>query len=377
LGVVDWRIDSNAAGAVEFMHGCLTASGSACTDRRSFTIVCRYDDELLGELARSLESAASRRSFYTFNSVPTTEWTIGSRYVYQQLIGESHYIIDDGSAKAAIGATDCTSHWHAMRIVREIYLREMLADAHTMMHAAAVEYAGKGLLLVGAKGHGKTTVSSRLMSDGWSFVANDRVLVGRRGGVVSAYPYPLDVRAHLTGVAAGVADRLTAVKAGRGDRRPDPPLLPGLTKSRFSVREWVEAHGATSRAWTDLSVVLLLRWVNTPRAMGLRRLSRVEAFGRLSASTFLGAGNVFSDDALGVRSLDSVDMTGPAVPGAWLHKVGPSSQQVLRTAIRSCRGLASDLPVYELFVGPRASSGERDALPSRLAELVGKEPGRR
>ncbi len=378
LGAVEYRIDSSADDAVRFLREFLPECGSPLTGCRSFTIVCRYDDELFLQLTRLLESAAVvRRSLHTFNSVPTIEWTLGSLCVYQQLVGESHFVIDAGPAKIAVAPRDCTSHWHAMRIIREIYLREMLLDDHTMLHGAAVEFAGRGLIIVGGKGEGKTTVSSRLMSDGWSFVTNDRVLVGRSQGIFTAYPYPLDVRAHLTSVNPRVADRLAALNSSHVQREHDvskaaktaeTSVFP--SKHRFSVREWVEAHDAKSRAWAHLSAVLLLRWVNTPETLDLRRLAPVEAFRGLRSHAFLGTGNVFSDDAFGSRLPLRADMTGPAVSGAWLHKPGPSSLQVLRGAIRMCRRLAADLPVYELSIGPRTLTDERDALPARLADLV-------
>lgn len=380
LGCVEYRIDSGAEEAIRLLHEFLPAWGSPLIDRRSFTIVCRYDDELLLQFARLLEAATVvSRSLHTFNSVPTIEWTIGSRYVYQQLVGESHFIIDDGAAKIAIAPQKCASHWHAMRIVREIYLREMLGDGHTMLHGAAVDYAGKGLLIVGGKGAGKTTVSSRLMSGGWSFVTNDRVLVGQSQGILAAYPYPLDVRAHLTGVDSRVANRLAVVNSRHAQQEPyvrteskavNTSAIPA--KERFSVREWVEAHDANSRAWTHVSAVLLPRWVNTPNTLDLRRLKPAEAFRGLRSNAFLGTGNVFSDEAFGGRLPVREHMAGPAVSNAWLHKVGPSSLQVLRAAIRSCRRLASELPVYELSIGPRSPSDRHDVMPPRLADLLHK-----
>lgn len=57
------------------------------------------------------------------------------------------------------------------------------------LHATAVDIAGKGVLLVGASGSGKSDLALRLVDRGASFVSDDQVeLTLRRRGVFAAAP---------------------------------------------------------------------------------------------------------------------------------------------------------------------------------------------
>jgi HPr kinase/phosphorylase len=60
-------------------------------------------------------------------------------------------------------------------------------DGETLnLHASAVAVAGRGLLIVGASGAGKSGLALRLMSRGARLVADDRVLVARHGASLVA-----------------------------------------------------------------------------------------------------------------------------------------------------------------------------------------------
>jgi len=60
------------------------------------------------------------------------------------------------------------------------------------LHASAVAIGGRGLLILGPSGAGKSGLALRLMALGARLVADDRVLVERRGaGLVAKAPDPL------------------------------------------------------------------------------------------------------------------------------------------------------------------------------------------
>ncbi len=64
------------------------------------------------------------------------------------------------------------------RVVREILVRQLLNEGYAQLHAAAVSVGGAGLLLVGDKGAGKTSLLIDFMCDVHAdLCANDRVLV--------------------------------------------------------------------------------------------------------------------------------------------------------------------------------------------------------
>jgi HPr kinase/phosphorylase len=55
-----------------------------------------------------------------------------------------------------------------------------------LVHGSAVALAGRGVLILGASGSGKSALALRLVGRGAALVADDRVWVERRGGALVA-----------------------------------------------------------------------------------------------------------------------------------------------------------------------------------------------
>lgn len=87
----------------------------------------------------------------------------------------------------------------------------MSRDAETInLHASAVAFKGRGALLLGASGAGKSGLALRLMALGARLVADDRVVV-RRGpaGLVAAAPAALAGMIEARGVGLLRAEPLS------------------------------------------------------------------------------------------------------------------------------------------------------------------------
>jgi HPr kinase/phosphorylase len=98
----------------------------------------------------------------------------------------------------------------------------------TRLHATAVAWAGRGVLLRGASGAGKSTLALALIRQGWMLVGDDQVDVGLADGQLHMSPAPalrgwLEVRG--LGLVA-MPYRLSAPLALVVDLLPDPPRLP-------------------------------------------------------------------------------------------------------------------------------------------------------
>ena len=65
-----------------------------------------------------------------------------------------------------------------------------------LAHAFAAARDGRGLLLVGDNGSGKTTTGLALLADGWKLLSNDAALLGRCGGQVVAGAFPGRLSVH-------------------------------------------------------------------------------------------------------------------------------------------------------------------------------------
>ena len=99
-----------------------------------------------------------------------------------------------------------TSRVAAMKVVREVGMRELWHDGKLMLHAAAFAAGGNGCLILGPKGAGKTTLLTYLLqSGGVSYLTNDRAalvetetgfsirgiptIVSVRSGTTSLFPF--------------------------------------------------------------------------------------------------------------------------------------------------------------------------------------------
>ncbi|WP_102109591.1 HPr kinase/phosphorylase [Oceaniglobus roseus] len=60
----------------------------------------------------------------------------------------------------------------------------------TILHAGCVALNGRGLLIRGAAGRGKSTLALRLMAHGAALVADDRTRIARQGGILFASAPP-------------------------------------------------------------------------------------------------------------------------------------------------------------------------------------------
>ena len=58
----------------------------------------------------------------------------------------------------------------------------------TQLHASCVELSGTGVVLVGPSGSGKSDLALRLIDEGAQLVADDRVVIERRGARLIARP---------------------------------------------------------------------------------------------------------------------------------------------------------------------------------------------
>jgi hypothetical protein len=121
------------------------------------------------------------------------------------------------------------------------------------IHASCVAIAGKGVLLLGASGAGKSDVALRLIDGGARLVADDRTLLCVKNGVLRASA-PLSIRGLLEIRAVGIvklpvrasAPIVLVVKLGREDARlPQPRLYrppAPLKPTRFPPRIALDAR---------------------------------------------------------------------------------------------------------------------------------------
>ena len=101
----------------------------------------------------------------------------------------------------------------------------------TTIHAGAVAIGGRGLLILGPSGSGKSALALALMALGARLVADDRVILRAEGGdLLADCPPPIAGRIEARGVgilraqAAGPVALAQVVDLGRAEPDRLPPL---------------------------------------------------------------------------------------------------------------------------------------------------------
>jgi len=100
-----------------------------------------------------------------------------------------------GIALFLASGADREAKYQAHRLIREVLAKRREAQGQVLFHAAAVEVGGVGVLIVGPRGAGKTTLTLGLIEHHQAqYVANDRVYFGRDEAGFVVEPVPAIVR---------------------------------------------------------------------------------------------------------------------------------------------------------------------------------------
>jgi hypothetical protein len=92
---------------------------------------------------------------------------------------------------------DAARYW-APSLTRQVMTSQLLAAGMIYAHAAAFTVGGRGVLVAGHRGRGKTTtLLASLYKLGGDYVAGDRLLLHADGHRVRGYPLPYPVRAGI------------------------------------------------------------------------------------------------------------------------------------------------------------------------------------
>jgi hypothetical protein len=121
----------------------------------------------------------------------------------------------DGRPMARARAIDEIAPILKAEIVQEVLAR---VDYRLAVHAAALASGGRGLLLPGTSGRGKTTLAAALMAAGFSYLGDDTVLLD--GEALHVRPIPLAL-ATKSGAWPLLSGRYASLATQPIDHRPD------------------------------------------------------------------------------------------------------------------------------------------------------------
>lgn len=257
---------------------------------------------------------------------------------------------DHGAASITVYCTGAQSaqYW-APRLIRQVMTAQLLAAGAVYAHAAAFSHQGRGVLVTGHRGAGKTTTlltSLRLL--GGDYVTNDRLLLRRESGELVGRPWPAHLRIGV-GTLLALPELADLVPA---ELRELPQ------HQRWSHQEKVIIEPPEFSRVLSTGTVLsetrprLMLWPNlSPGANG-------------TVPTAVSAEEVH-DVLLSTRLFMFNPISGiSAHTNHWLIGTGPAAQTAenLRQVVQD---LAATVPCYRLPVG-----GDPAALAARISELL-------
>ncbi len=142
-----------------------------------------------------------------------------------------------------------------------------------LLHAAAVERDGGGLIMTGDSGAGKSTLSAVLAYNGWRFLGDEFALLGPDDGLLHPFPRPVSLK-------NGSIELLrAAVPADRFGPRFEGTIK-GTIQHLIPPAEAVAAMDVPARPR-----LIVMPGFAAGAQPAVRRLSRSEAFVRLSQAS--------------------------------------------------------------------------------------------
>lgn len=168
-----------------------------------------------------------------------------------------------GARQVAICAPDRTNAYTAAQSlyasIRLIGCFELSRKWPTwLLHSAAVERHGAGILITGAKGSGKTTLAAAFLQTGCRFVASDRALVwhGGAGSELTGWMCSFRLAPESLAVCTAPArqrraEAYIAQRAGQNEYRY-------ADKFRFSPGEWIRLCGSQAAPRSHPAVLIEL-----------------------------------------------------------------------------------------------------------------------
>ena len=264
-----------------------------------------------------------------------------------------------GQVEILAPAADTDARVALMRVVRELAMTQAVARGRLPLHAASLAVHGRGLVLLGAKRAGKTTLLLHLLqAPAARLIANDRTIViadaagARATGVPSIVSLRATTLALLPAFAAQARARAVGFWHTLAEGQDRPAHRPGAEVVDFTPAQLCAALAIQAAASAPITAVLLPQ-VPPPdlAAVRIERLTPEAAAAGLRA-------NVFAGGALGRQA-------GVFAP---LPAAGGSAQDVEARQSAAIEALARAVPAFMCAV-PAHVLPDREQAASLVSSL--------
>lgn len=290
-----------------------------------------------------------------------TVWNVTPATLYDDEIDVFYQLDLEGTRVVVVAPSPRPSMRIALlRLVREYATHHLAAEEAVQLHAAALGHDDRGMLIVGPKRAGKTSLLIHGLGEpGSMFIANDRAIVSRdardgwrlggmptvisiRPGTVELLPRPGFSAARRWSARMTLSEALAATVDG-------PPASAAQPLS-LSPRQLCHALGVGRVESAPLRAIVFPRVDAGREGLHVERLEADEAGQRLRSHRLDPAGTVFRSDLAGAGA-------------------SAGSAAVLAE-------LPASIPAFEWVLGKRAfAEGSFRSALSAIFDRLGGEPG--
>jgi hypothetical protein len=211
----------------------------------------------------------------------------------------------------------------AYAAVRWMTCLGVFARSGAVMHAGAVAYGGRGALIVGDKGSGKTTLTTAALARGAGFLASDRAFVWREGSRVRVSGWICTYRVDPVAIAGAIDGATHRRLLDYVARHAAEPTFTHAGKVRIPPLDLVELLGAEPAFAADLRVIAELRRGGPDRLVveeipAAERAEVLRRHGvRYTLPAALAAGAPAGADPADLRGVTLIRLGGAATPAEY------------------------------------------------------------
>jgi hypothetical protein len=225
LGVAVCRVEA-AAGVHALMRPYLDGlPARAAPGAPRVRLVVRVDADTVGAAWRRAAGEPTRARRLSHPSQEYRAVAHGSGELLTSAQADDHAVVTSPGTVTVLACDEAAGARVAVRVVRQVLMRAGERAGGRSVHAAVAVVDGRGVLLTGSPGAGKTSVLHALMAGrGACPVANDRAVIVPRGrGRWTAIGVPLAWRFTPQAVAASplLAEGISPSRRRRGQRLVD------------------------------------------------------------------------------------------------------------------------------------------------------------
>jgi hypothetical protein len=359
-----FRVQADSTGHLDWLSEFLQPAYSVSDSEKphDIDILIENEEALFKALHhRSLEKPeSSHRTFVLDNNVIELPGWCGEDdrlTLYQEKTRTFFELSRDRRQVRLTSAEPLRCRMPLMRVLREFTMNHYMQKGGVFLHASAVSSGDDGLLIVGSKNAGKTSMLTHFLRNaGADYVSNDRVYINpaESSPAMRGMPTVATIRASMPTLFPGMQEQLDQAvyqyHRTLTECRQRNQKIRAKNGLRYSMTptQLLDLHAISARPSAYPRAMLFPRVTQEQAGIRAVRLSKSEVSGRVSQA-------LYGISTLGQQPV-VFNLTGQRLP-------------TVEELLDRCQRVAESLPCFEIRLGHSAYENPR-AGEELLAELL-------